>query len=99
MRSCYYVCLVGLVLLIGTVAFSDSIQLTLQKGPGAGQVTLGWSGAPAPYEVYRSASPADVVAPGHLIAVPVDPTYIDTPPDVPLLFYVVTQAAAATCGN
>jgi cysteine-rich repeat protein len=73
--------------------------LTLEKGPGAAQATLTWSGAPSPYEVYRSSSPSGVVAPPNLIATPPDPTYVDSPPDVSLLFYVVTQPAGAMCGN
>jgi cysteine-rich repeat protein len=90
---------VAFAFLLVTAAYADNIQLTEQRGPGAGQVTLQWAGGGPPYEVYRAASPAGVVAPLNLIAIEPGPSFIDTPPDVPILFYVVTQTAATTCGN
>ena len=83
----------------GTRALSDDIHLTAQKGPGAGQVTLDWSGGAPLYDVFRYGSPMGVVDPSHLLVTVPDTNWTDTPPDAPLLCYLVEHSGAAFCGN
>jgi cysteine-rich repeat protein len=84
MRARSFACLFVLVFLLTTSVSADSIQLMLQRGPGAGQATLNWSGAPAPYEVYRSPSAPGIVAPPNWIAAA---GILRTTPDQALLFW------------
>jgi hypothetical protein len=70
----------------------DEIHLELERGPGAGEVTLFWTGADSPYEVYRSSDPADVIRPELEIGETADPSYLDTPPPAGAHFYKVGGA-------
>lgn len=94
---------VGIVLVGAAFASStvnaDSILLTVQRGPASGQITLSWTGGTAPFDVYRSTSPAGVVAPPHLLGSSAGSPWIDSPPVAPILYYVVTAAASPVCGN
>jgi hypothetical protein len=46
---------------------ADGVNLTVKKGPGAGDLTLDWTGGQPTFDVYRSTSAAGLVAPGNLV--------------------------------
>jgi hypothetical protein len=46
---------------------ADGVNLTVKKGPGAGDLTLDWTGGQPTFDVYRASSPAGLVAPGNLV--------------------------------
>jgi len=50
----------------GGAAKADTVSLTAAKGPGAGQITLSWTGPGAPFSVYRGISPPTVATPTEL---------------------------------
>jgi len=72
----------------------DGIPLAVERGPGAGEVTLGWSGCAASYAVFRSEDAAAVAGAGNLVATTADGNRIDAPPPAAVQFYVVTAAGA-----
>jgi len=46
---------------------ADGVQLSVNKGPAAGDLTLTWTGGQPTFDVYRSTSAAGLVAPGNLV--------------------------------
>jgi len=46
---------------------ADGVQLSVKKGPAAGDLTLTWTGGQPTFDVYRSTSAAGLVAPGNLV--------------------------------
>ena len=77
-------------------ATSDGIVLNVTSGPGAGQVTLAWTGSLPPYSIYRSASPAGVVAPANLVAVTGTQSWSETPPVGNIIYYEVKGIGCAS---
>src|SRR5262249_46340398 len=67
----------------------DGITLTLHHGPMLGQVTLDWTGGSPVYEVYRAASPVQVVAAANKLGETNSPTWTDVPPPGGAHFYLV----------
>ena len=82
----------------GTVR-ADSVSLTAAKGPGAGQISLTWTGPGSPYSVYRGISPPTVASPANLLGVAGASPWIDSPPPDMLNCYLVVPSAVAVCGN
>lgn len=59
--------------------FADTIALSLAKGPGAGEVTLAWTGGTSPFKVFRGALAPSVLNPPNLIASTPGTAHADTP--------------------
>ncbi|MCU0230215.1 MAG: IPT/TIG domain-containing protein [Acidobacteria bacterium] len=68
---------------------ADAIALSAARGPGAGEVTLSWSGGTAPYQVFRAALPAAVLDPPNRIVTTPATTLVDAPPAAASAFYLV----------
>ena len=76
----------------------DGVMLTLSPGPGAGEVTLNWSGGLSPYSIYRSTDKTSVVMPGNLVATTNGTGWIDAPPPPvgEALFYEIRAFGCAS---
>ena len=61
-------------------AAGDGIDLSVDKGPGAGDVTLSWSGGAAPYDVYRSTDAQTLIGLANYLGQTGGQTWQDTPP-------------------
>jgi cysteine-rich repeat protein len=83
----------------GGTAKADTVSLTAAKGPGAGQITLSWTGPGAPFSVYRGISPPTVATPPNLLGTTGSSPWIDSPPADMLDCYLVMPSPAAICGN
>jgi len=90
------------VILLGTLMFppgparaGDGIELGVQRGPGALEVTLEWSGGAGPYRVYRSAQPAGLAQPPNLLGTTAAASWTDVPLPADVYYY---QVAAAPTG-
>ena len=61
---------VGLACVVSAanVRAADGVALTVRKGPGAGDLTLDWTGGQPTFDVYRATTAAGLVAPGNLLA-------------------------------
>lgn len=68
---------------------ADEIILSVAKGPGPAELTLQWIGGVAPFDVHRSASPADVADPGNVVGSTDGNAWIDPDPAGNRLFYTV----------
>jgi cysteine-rich repeat protein len=93
-----------LALLLASVASvpaaaADSIDLDVTLGPGAGDITLTWSGELPPFQVYRALGPSMVVDPNHLLGTTSSMQWIDSPPAAPIVYYVVGLPPPPFCGN
>ena len=73
----------------------DDVRLTMEKGPGAGEVTLRWTGGNGTYSIFRSTSPDDVDAPGNGIGTAEGTSFVDSPP-AGTFFYEVRAASCAS---
>jgi hypothetical protein len=77
-------------------------ELTLEHGPGAGEVTLRWTGGIAPFSVYRALGPSGVIDPStNLLGQTPDRVWIDrepTPADR-IFYYKVTASGCAGDGE
>jgi len=51
----------------GSARAADGVQLSVKKGPAAGDLTLTWTGGQPTFDAYRSTSAAGLVAPGNLV--------------------------------
>ena len=69
-------------------AVDDGIVLLASRS-GASSVSLSWSGGSAPFDVYRSASPASVFNAGSILSETSGATWLDTPPAGTLFCYGV----------
>jgi len=67
----------------------DGIELTVEKGPGAEEVTLLWTGGVSPWEVFSSADPAAVGAPLSRLGETTGDSWNDSPPIARVIFYRV----------
>jgi hypothetical protein len=85
--------LLALLLVPARAGAREPVELRLAEGPGAGEVTLRWSGGEATFELYRSADPAEVVSPSREIGETVRRDWIDDPPPGGLFFYRVGSRA------
>jgi cysteine-rich repeat protein len=72
------------------------IDLDLEPGPGAGEVTLLWTGAAPSFGIYRSAGPAAVADASNLLEVTTLTQWTDAPPPARILYYLVEPPI---CGN
>ena len=70
------------------------IFLIVATGPGAGEVTLQWSGDVGPYDVYASLDASLVVDPSKLLGTTSGDTWVDASPGA-VLFYLVTRGACS----
>jgi len=71
---------------------SDGVTLSVNKGPGADDVTLTWAGGQPLFQVYRSTLPGDVATPGRQIAETTGSSSSDaTPPGGSIYFYQVRE--------
>ena len=75
---------------------SDGIVLNVTSAPGPADVTLNWTGSQAPYSIYRSSSPAGVVAPANLVGVTNLEAWSETPPVGNIIYYEVTGIGCGT---
>src|SRR5262245_2779850 len=92
-------CLAALLLARAGTARADTVSLLVDKGPGASQITLNWTGPGSPFSVYRGISPATVIAPPNLLGVTGSSPWIETPPADMLDCYLVVPSPVAVCGN
>jgi PKD repeat protein len=69
----------------------DGIELFAAHGTGAGEVVLTWTGGAPPFEVFRSADPADVISAANKLAETEDSTWTDVPPVAGVHFYKVSE--------
>src|SRR5262245_64585253 len=91
--------LITLFLLAAPAARADGVALQVQKGPGAGQVTLSWTGDLPPYGVYRATSPVSVEAVPNLVGTAGGSPWIESPPAGSLFYLVTPVPATPVCGN
>ena len=80
----------------------DGIDLTVSRGPGAGDVSLGWTGTIPTYTVFRSTDPALSTFPANGLGETAANSYVDTPPAGDLFFYAVVgtcPGAEINCGG
>ena len=68
----------------------DGIALTVSQGPLPGEVDLQWTGGQPTFEVFRSATPDNVIQPDHKLGETDDPRWLDGPAAGDILYYVVT---------
>ena len=68
---------------------ADAIALSVARGPGAGEVTLNWSGGTAPYQVFRAPLAATVLDPPNRLVTTPATTLVDVPPAGESAFYLV----------
>ena len=66
-----------------------AIDLRINKGPRADELTLQWNGGQVPYDVYRSESAWDVTDPINLLGSTNATAWVDTVPEGELHFYLV----------
>ena len=72
----------------------DGVDLHCSRGPGADDVTLQWTGGTAPFGVFRSPFPVNVVGPGNHLGETSGGGWVDTPPPGGILFYLVQGQCA-----
>lgn len=72
----------------------DGINLAVEIGPGASDVSLQWVGGQLPWQVFRSTDPATVTDPANRLGDTDLQAWVDSPPAAELIFYRVTS-----CGS
>lgn len=80
----------------------DGIDLTVLPGPGASDVTLGWTGTIPTYTVFRSTASATARDVGNDIGDTSANNFVDTPPAGDLFFYSVVgncPGSEINCGG
>jgi hypothetical protein len=77
----------------------DGIVLRANLDAASGDVTLRWTGALPPYQVFRSTSAATVTDPANLLGETSGLAWIDTPPAGRILYYQVTASGCASDGE
>jgi hypothetical protein len=71
----------------------DGITLTVAPGPGAGQLSLGWTAGPGgPYTVYRSTSGAPDIGAANALGTTNTLSWIDAPHAASIIYYRVSPA-------
>lgn len=71
-------------------AAADGVTLSVARGPGAGDVTLTWSGGLPVYSVYRATDPSAVVTPSSRIGETSGSSWVDAPPPAAIVYFAVT---------
>lgn len=89
-RLSLFVALATLACGIQAALAADGTTLFVNKGPGAGNLTLDWTGGQPTFSVYRATSPAGLVAPGNLVGTTGAQTYGTPEGSETLVFFVVT---------
>jgi hypothetical protein len=82
--------------LVSAAAIASEPVLSVQRGPGTGDITLNWSGGMPPFEIYRSEQASDVVDPLNLLATTFETSLVDTPSGTDLVFYRVRDVPVCT---
>jgi hypothetical protein len=73
------------------VSAADGVGLTVARGPSAGDLTLSWTGGQPVFNVYRSTSPAGVVAPGNLVSSTSSRLLVTPEGSANIIYFVVTS--------
>lgn len=89
-------CLVFLAFALGSAPARaslppDGIQLTVTRGPVAGQVSMAWDTGPFTFSVHRSTVASTILDPGNLVGTTTNHSFVDTPPAGSIFFYEVTS--------
>ncbi len=83
-------------------ASDDGLTLSVRSGFVPGEVRLDWTGGTPTFSIYRSSSPLNVADPANKIGETSGRAWLDTPPDAPIIYYVVTSPcvpAAEICNG
>jgi len=89
-----------ITLLSAVVAYSigatpgapDGINMSISAGPSTTEVTLDWTGAAPPFQIFRSDAPQGLTHENNRIAETTEFSWIDLPPAGDLFFYAVAVA-------
>jgi hypothetical protein len=98
MKRLFGVCMTALLCLFpvaGMAGTFSGIVVTVDAGPGAGELTLHWTGGLAPYTVYRSTTPSTIDIPSNVLGQTGSLTWTDLPPTGDTFFYEVTGSGCA----
>ena len=95
------VLLVAMILpLSGAPREQDFIELSVDRGRAADEITLSWFGGTPSYEIYRSPSAGAVGVPANWIGTTDQQEWVDSPPVAPVWFYHVVECPpCAPCGG
>ena len=69
----------------------DGVDLRVDPGAMPGELSLTWTGGQPTFEIFRAATPENVVDPLNKIGETTGNSFVDTPPPGTLWFYVVTS--------
>ena len=81
----------------GTPDPADGVMLQVFKGPGAGELTLDWTGGQPTFDVFRSTSALDVTDPANWMAATAERAWSDTPPPARIHFYMIATPCVVSC--
>src|SRR5262245_10037671 len=74
----------------------DGVGLRVNKGPGAGDLTLDWTGGQPEFEVYRGIDPSQVAVPGNLLTMTSLRTIVTTQGAPTLAFFMIRGPCVGT---
>jgi len=74
----------------------DGVDLTLVPGPGAGEMSLSWTGGQPTFEVYRSPFAPGIEMPSNKLGETDLRDWLDVPPASDILYYRVTSPCQIT---